>query len=248
MNIIVVPLFFLWTIGTIAVFPAVFGVLKIFTFRGNYRIMRTLIWLYGRGWFLLLWPFARFKRERFKANSIKGPCIFVVNHRSFFDTYCMALLTVSDICFAVRSWPFKIFFYRPFMHIARYLDVESLGWEKTVETARDILSKGSFVLFFPEGHRSRDGRLKRFYSGAFKLSIETRVPVVPLCMTGTEVLFPPGRWWFAPARIKLRVLPGVYPDAFTHHVNPHTEMRKHVKELMVENLKDMKNEKILFSN
>jgi len=183
----------------------------------------------------------RFNREGVEKFSFKEPCIFVVNHLSFFDTYCIALLPKGDICFAVRSWPFKMYFYRPFMNLARYLDVESLGWKEISKNAKDILEKGSMVIFFPEGHRSRDGNLQRFFSGAFKLSVETGYPVVPLCLTGTDTFFPPGRFWFSPARIKLRVLAPEYPGTFAGHRMSHTEMRQHVKALMTENIEEMNN-------
>ena len=55
----------------------------------------------------------------------------------------------------------------------------------------------------PEAHRSRNGKLGRFYSGAFKVAVETGVPVVPLCITGTDEMLPPGRWWLRPARVCL---------------------------------------------
>ena len=50
----------------------------------------------------------------------------MVNHRSFFDTYCMNMLPVWDVCFAVRDWPFKIPVYSFFMGVARYLNIEKI--------------------------------------------------------------------------------------------------------------------------
>jgi hypothetical protein len=62
---------------------------------------------------------------------------------------------------------------------------------------------------------------------------------VPLCLTGTDTFFPPGHFWFSPARIKLRILAPEYPESFSGHSMSHIEMRQHVKVLMAENIKEM---------
>jgi 1-acyl-sn-glycerol-3-phosphate acyltransferase len=117
--------------------------------------------------------------------------------------------------------------------------VERLSWEETFRASQKLLSEGGVLLLFPEAHRSRDGRIGRFYSGAFKISIETKVPVVPLCISGTDVLLPPGRWYLKPARVKLKALAPVYPSAFANE-NGHIEMRKYVKSIIIDELGRMR--------
>lgn len=183
-------------------------------------------------------PFVRFRREGFKEGRIKPPCILVVNHLSFFDTYCMALLPFSDVTFAVRAWPFRMPWYAPFMHIARYLNVEDMSWEEISETGSQVISEDGALLFFPEGHRSRDGQLRRFFSGAFKVAVETGAEIVPLCIAGTNELLPPGRWWLKPARVTLKALEPVAPKGFTGP-SAHRELRKAVKGRMSRALGEM---------
>ena len=196
MNLTVYPLILMWTFVGIMLSPLLIVVLKVVRRWSIDRIVRLLIWLYGRGWMLIVSPFVRFEREGLQDERIAPPCIFVVNHQSFFDTYCMAMLPISNVVFAVRSWPFKMYWYTPFMRMSRYLDVESLGWKKTSEEGSRLLNQNSALLLFPEGHRSRDGSLGRFYSGAFKVAIDCKAKIVPLCISGTRDLLPPGRWCF----------------------------------------------------
>ena len=201
--------------------------------------MRHFIWIYGRAWLCLMFPFVRFKREHLKEHVNDSACILVINHFSFFDTYCMALLPISNIAFTIRAWPFRMPWYSPFMKLAGYLDLETIGWDGAFREGSCLLKRGVSVLFFPEGHRSRDGNVQRFYSGPFKLSVATGIPIVPLCITGTEKLLPPKRWWLFPSTVKLKALPPVSPALFTGEM-AHVELRKHVKDLITKNVAAMR--------
>ena len=240
MNVITIPLILLWTITGILLFPLAFIFMKYIMGNSTGRITRTCIWIYGRVWQCILCFFVSFKKTGMEPEKFKTPGIIVVNHRSFFDTYCMNMLPVSNICFAVRAWPFKIFIYSFFMRLAEYLNIETTPWDRTMEITKELLKNGSSILFFPEGHRSRDGDLTRFYSGAFKLALEFNVPIIPVCLTGTETLLPPGRLWLAPSKIIIKVLAPVYPDTF-HGDMPHIAFNKHVRNLIKTNLKEMEN-------
>jgi len=234
-NLTVFPLLIIITITGIFISPFAFLCFKFIGHLDTVRIIRFFVWVYGRAWLAITLPFTRMEISGFKKNEIRTPCIIVLNHLSFFDTFFMGALPFSNVCFAIRSWPFKMAWYRPFMKLAQYLDVETLSWEESLSASRKVLMNGGVVLFFPEAHRSRDGRLGRFYSGAFKISVATDFPIVPLCITGTDKMLPPGRWYLKPAKIKLKALPPVYPDAYSGE-NGHIEMRKHVKALIADEL------------
>ncbi len=241
MNIVVYPAIIVWTIAGIIFFPFGFLLWKAATGWKSDRIMRHFIWIYGRGWLCIMLPFVRFRRENLRENVTGSPGIIVINHFSFFDTYCMALLPVSEIAFTIRSWPFKMPWYAPFMRLADYLDLETIGWDGAFREGTRILKKGVSLLFFPEGHRSGDGQIQRFHSGPFKLAVEAGVPVVPLCITGTDRLLPPNRWWVLPSKVCLRALPPVSPEGFTGET-AHIDLRRHVKNLIMTNVEEMRNQ------
>lgn len=238
MTVIVYPLLVVWTLLGMILVPGLFLFWKGVTGWETGRIIRQFIWLYGRGWMVIVAPFVRFRRQGFAAAGIQGPAVIVINHLSFFDTFCMAALPFSDVTFAVRSWPFRMFWYAGFMRLAGYLDVESMDWESCLAAGRQVSEKEGFILFFPEGHRSRDGELQRFYSGAFRLARELGCPILPLCITGTDRLLPPGRRWLRPARVRLHALPMVDPAAFASH----GELRRQVKAQMGRQLETMRQE------
>ncbi|CAN5166198.1 lysophospholipid acyltransferase family protein [soil metagenome] len=72
------------------------------------------------------------------------------------------------------------------------------------------LENNCSVMFFPEGTRSRDGKLKRFSIGAFDLAIQKGVPILPLVIDGTQECLPKKTWQFTKeAYVKLKILPPV---------------------------------------
>lgn len=238
MNLTVIPLLLSWTGLGIILFPALFGALKLTTSWDREKITRQLIWIYARICLVLMIPFVQFNADGLNKNDLKPPCILVANHLSFFDLYSLALLPFGDISVMVRDWPFKMFWYAPFMHLAGYVNVENVPWHSISEAVARILSKGGTLLIFPEGHRSRSGQLQRFYSGAFRLAVETGVKIVPLCIAGTNELWPPGRLWLKPARVKVRTLKPVDPTEFTG-TSAYRAIQKVVKTSMENKLKEM---------
>ena len=231
MNIWVPVLTALETLIGIAISPLLLVIWVLVTGWPFGKIVRHFIWMYGRVWVWMVSPFVRFELIGADPDLSARPNMYVANHLSFFDIFLLAGMPVFDVVICLRSWPFKMAWYTPFMRCAEYLDVESLPWERIVEKTQRFFSEGRSMLLFPQGHRSRDGRLGRFYSGAFKLAVQFNVPVVPICIMGSDRLFPPGRRWLAPSHIRLHCLEPIDPSRFAGELG-HVELRKHVKQKM----------------
>jgi len=231
LNIWVPVLMVLETVIGIAVFP-----IALVAWRGVTRwpwgkIMRHFVWIYGRVWMWIVSPFVRIEQVGADPKWADRPSVYVANHLSFFDVFCLAALPVFDAIVCLRSWPFKMIWFAPFMRLAEYLDFESLPWEDIVDTTRGFFKEGHSVLVFPQGHRSRDGRLGRFYSGAFRLALQFDVPIIPICISGTDRVFPQGRRWLKPSRVRIECLAPIDPAKFKGELG-HIELRRHVKEKM----------------
>lgn len=102
--------------------------------------------------------------------------------------------------------------------------------------AREYLDKKCSVMFFPEGTRSRDGRVHRFADGAFRLAIKAGVPVLPIAIDGTQEALPKHSLWFEPnpEPIRVRVLPPV--DSSGYEPGEARELQRVVRERIVEQL------------
>jgi 1-acyl-sn-glycerol-3-phosphate acyltransferase len=62
---------------------------------------------------------------------------------------------------------------------------------ETLQAFRSNLVPGTSILFFPEGTRSRDGRLHAFRMGAFHMARDLDMPILPVTIRGTEAILPP---------------------------------------------------------
>lgn len=237
-NCIAIQFILIWTIAGVMLFPVGFLFMKTIQGYLTCFITRKCIWIYGRVWQFLFSFFVVFIPPKIHGDPFKDPGIIVVNHRSFFDTYCMNMMPVCDVCFAARAWPFKIPLYNIFMKLAGYINIENFAWNETVAVSKKNIKKNSYILFFPEGHRSKDKTMSRFYSGAFKLAIENNVPVIPICLTGTQDLLPPHRYYLKPAKIKMEIMEPVYPEQFDGD-RKHIAFKKYVKAKMAERIKHM---------
>jgi 1-acyl-sn-glycerol-3-phosphate acyltransferase len=76
---------------------------------------------------------------------------------------------------------------------------------RVLETAASYLDRQCSVMFFPEGTRSRDGRVQKFSDGAFRLAIKNDVPVLPIAIDGTHEALPKHSIWFNPSVEQIRV-------------------------------------------
>jgi 1-acyl-sn-glycerol-3-phosphate acyltransferase len=64
---------------------------------------------------------------------------------------------------------------------------------KALDAAAGVLEAGELFGIYPEGTRSRDGRLHRGHTGPARLALRTGAPLVPVGLVGTRQIQPPGR-------------------------------------------------------
>lgn len=102
-------------------------------------------------------------------------------------------------------------------------------------TAGDYLQKRCSVIFFPEGTRSRDGRVMRFANGPFRLAIKNQVPVLPIAVDGTQDALPKHDWRMGePSYIHLKALDPIDTTGLT--ADDVDELRARVRRKIIEQI------------
>ena len=74
---------------------------------------------------------------------------------------------------------------------------------ESINAAREQITEGTSVLFFPEGTRSDDGLLRRFKKGGFRLAIDAELPILPVTVSGTCDVLPARLYDLRPGRATL---------------------------------------------
>jgi 1-acyl-sn-glycerol-3-phosphate acyltransferase len=162
------------------------------------------------------------EREQFRQTSHS---VVVCNHLSFLDPLIL-LSVLPGVISIVRASFFRVPIFGWLLRGAGFLgpDLFAEGQPWLDKVARHLHSGGN-LLIFPEGTRSRDGKLARFKKGAFFLAKHLGAPIVVLKVSGTDDVFPPGQLTFNPAPsqpIRIRMLAHITPaqaaDATTHEL------------------------------
>lgn len=171
------------------------------------RTARQAIRFYG--WVLVrVVPFMAPVVLEDRSGGFSKPVIFIPNHNSSIDPFLFGMLPMENAF--VTSWPFRIPLYNLFMHLAGYIN-STKGWQHVQKSGKELLNSGCSLIIWPEGHRSRNGRLGRFKKGAFQLALATGRQIVPVCIVGSQQVLPPGNLLLTPGRIRIILLPTITP-------------------------------------
>ena len=74
---------------------------------------------------------------------------------------------------------------------------------RSIQKAKEILTGGTSVVIFPEGTRSKTGKLLPFKSGAFKMAESLELPIIPVTIDGTRNIMGPSISTLMPGKVRL---------------------------------------------
>jgi len=143
-----------------------------------------------------------------------GPLLITPNHQTYADPALVTIPVRRPVYYMAWDRLFGIPLFGRFIRRLRAfpVDIESSDPRATREAVR-LLQAGEAVMIFPEGERTKDGRVGRFKLGAFRLAVALGVPVLPVTITGGHEAWPPGRVWPRPGQIAITYHALQRPDA-----------------------------------
>jgi 1-acyl-sn-glycerol-3-phosphate acyltransferase len=148
----------------------------------------------------------------------RRPYVVISNHESFVDILLISHLPF-DMKWLSKAEMFKIPVAGWLMSLAGDIKVsrgEISSASDAMKQCADRLDKKVSVMIFPEGTRSTTGELGKFKNGAFRLAIDTGVPILPLAVSGTHDALRPKDWRIHRATAKVRVLEPIEVEGLTH--------------------------------
>ena len=131
----------------------------------------------------------------------EGPAILASNHLSYADWLFMPLTLPRRVTFVAKAEYFntpgiKGWFQKKFFSGSGQVPIDRSGGnasEGAIISAKRLLADGELFGIYPEGTRSHDGKLYRGKVGVARLALESKVPVIPVAVVGTDVVAPPGK-------------------------------------------------------
>ncbi|MFA6600667.1 MAG: lysophospholipid acyltransferase family protein [Candidatus Omnitrophota bacterium] len=178
-------------LGFVVFFPV-----RLFSRKSASLVLHRLACAWARSIFAFS-PFWKVKAAGFENVDPKRHYVFVSNHQSLVDILVALAGIPNPFKFIAKKELFSIPFLGWHMALAGYIPLDRSCREsgkKTVLKAQQWLREGVSVLFFPEGTRSEDGAIHEFKPGAFKITQDLGMELVPLVMDGTLEAIPKKSW------------------------------------------------------
>lgn len=129
-----------------------------------------------------------------------GPVILASNHLSFADSVAIPIVSPRHVAFLAKSEYFTGTGVDGWINRTFFTSIGSIpvnrdharAAQESLDLALAHLKTGGVFGIYPEGTRSRDGRLYRFRTGVAWLALQAQCPVVPVALHGTSELMPVG--------------------------------------------------------
>jgi 1-acyl-sn-glycerol-3-phosphate acyltransferase len=142
---------------------------------------------------------------------LEGPLVLASNHLSFIDSIVIPLAAPRRVAYLAKAEYFTGSGFSGWVTRTLFTALGALPVERetqraaqaALDTALGVLQQGIAFGLYPEGTRSKDGRLARGKTGVAWLVLTADCPVVPVAVAGTDRAQPVGARWPRPHRISI---------------------------------------------
>lgn len=141
----------------------------------------------------------------------EGAAIVAANHLSAADQVVTPISARRQVVYFAKAEYFtqpgiknrvRARFFRGLGHVPVDRD-DARAAAGTIDVGTELLADGKVLGIFPEGTRSRDGKLHKFRTGVARLALRSGAPVVPVGLVGTDHMLEPGSHRWRRARVEV---------------------------------------------
>ncbi len=166
----------------------------------------------------------------------KGPMIIAPNHQSYLDGALLAVGLPMDILknsyFYATEEHVQGALRKAYAHHNNIILMERGNLRDSILKLAEVLKRGKNVIIFPEGSRTRTGKLTDFKKTFAILGCELQVPIVPVCIKGAFEALPRSKRFISPSKIEVEYLKPIMPKSDSSY----DETAKMVKQAINERL------------
>lgn len=200
----------------------------------------TLLHLYGKlVTRLLQFISCKVTVHNMYAESFSKPAIIICNHQSHLDLMILLGLT-KNIIFLTNDRVYNNPFYGHILHNAQYYPI-SMGYENLKPKIKKMTDRGFCIAIFPEGTRSKDCRIGKFYNGAFQLANDLDLDILPLVLYGAGRALPKNSVFIHKSPIELHIEKRITPEESEKLGSTVREQSKWFRNFYINRLTDISN-------
>jgi 1-acyl-sn-glycerol-3-phosphate acyltransferase len=164
----------------------------------------------------------------------RGPVVFASNHESVLDIWVLFATLPRGFRFIAKQELFRLPIFGWYLALGGHIPVDRSNRARSIESLRRAgaaVRAGTSLVVFPEGTRSRDGRVHPFKKGPFAVAKEAGVPVIPVAISGSGAVTPSRVIAVYPGKIRVAAGDPVDPSAFPDKEALLAEVRRRIVDL-----------------
>jgi 1-acyl-sn-glycerol-3-phosphate acyltransferase len=128
----------------------------------------------------------------------RGPAVLCPNHAAAIDSMFIPAVLARNLIYVGKSEYLDDWKTRHLFPALGMIPIDRRGGDHAaaaLDAARSVLETGGLFGIYPEGTRSRSGKLHKGHTGAARLAVETGAPLVPVGLLGTAEVQPVDSVW-----------------------------------------------------
>jgi 1-acyl-sn-glycerol-3-phosphate acyltransferase len=167
-----------------------------------------------------------------------GGAIIAPNHISVLDSFFVPLVLGRRMTYVGKSEYMDSWKTRFVFPAIGMIPIDRSGGDassRALATAARILESGELFGIYPEGTRSRNGKLHKGHTGVARLALQTNTPIIPVGVIGTDQVQPPDARFPTPfRRVHIRFGRPISVEKYRDRADDRMVLRQITDEVMYE--------------
>ncbi len=165
----------------------------------------------------------------------EGACIVVANHTSFLDPFLICTIAPRIIHYITYAYFYYFWLFHWYCRRVHCIPIKKDGKDiSALKRALRLLKNGELVGIFPEGVRSKTGKLGKGEPGVALIALKANVPIIPVGIQGAYESFPKGSKFPKPRPITIIFgKPFMIGDYVDVNAQKNSELQQKVTDLIM---------------